>query len=66
MLLDTLTRREVVIGLAIGGAIVSTIGSLARRRNARTRTGLAGALVYTGYAITSVSIFLFIAAGLRS
>lgn len=66
MLLDALTRREVVVGLAIAGAAVSTIGSLARRRSVETRTGLAGALVYAGYAITSVSVFLFIAAGFRS
>ena len=66
MLLDALTRREVVVGLAVAGAAVSTIGSVARRRGAQTRTALAGALVYAGYAITGVSVFLFIAAGFHS
>jgi len=65
MLLDALTRREIVIGLAIAGAAVSTIGSLARRRTAEPKTALAGSLVYAGYVITSVSVLLFIAAGFR-
>jgi hypothetical protein len=61
-LLDTLARRDVVIGLAIVGAGLATLGSL--QRKARRRLG--ETLVYLGYALTGASILLFIVAGFRS
>jgi hypothetical protein len=63
-LLDILTRREIVVGLAVVGAIVATIGSMARGRPAKGSA--ARAFVYAGYAITGASVLLFIAAGFRS
>lgn len=64
-LLDALTRREVVVGLAVVGAAVATIGSVARGR-AASPPGWAQAVVYAGYAVTGISVLLFIVAGFRS
>lgn len=63
--LDALARREIVIGLAIAGAVVSMIGSVARSRGAHGG-GFATTLVYAGYAITGLSVLLFITAGFRT
>jgi hypothetical protein len=64
-LLDALARREVVIGLAIIGAALATVGSLARGRKPSVRR-YADLVVYAGYAITGLSMLLFISAGFRA
>jgi hypothetical protein len=61
-LLDTLTRRDVVVGLALAGAGLAVIGSLQRKALRR----LGAPLVYFGYALSGASIVLFIVAGFRS
>lgn len=65
-LLDALVRREVVIALAIAGAALATLGSAARGRLKPKGRGLANLVVYAGYAITGVSMLLFIGAGFRA
>ena len=64
IILDTLTRRDVVIGLAIAGAGLATLGSI--RRTGAPPNRMRSAIVYLGYALTGVSILLFIVAGFRS
>jgi hypothetical protein len=61
-LLDTLARRDVVVGLALAGAALAMIGSLQRKALRRLRDPI----VYLGYALTGASILLFIVAGFRS
>jgi hypothetical protein len=63
-LLDFLARRDVVIALAIAGAVIATAGSMSRGRSTRPKR-VASALVYAGYAITGASMLLFITAGFR-
>lgn len=65
-LLDALARREIVVGLAVAGAALATAGSVARGRLKPTARRLADLAVYAGYAITGVSILLFISAGFRA
>lgn len=62
-LLDTLARREVVVGLALAGAALAVIGSV-RRGGALRR--LRDPIVYLGYILTGASVALFIVAGFRS
>lgn len=62
--LDLLTRRAVVVALALAGAALATAGTLARSRAAKPRW--AEALVYAGYGLTGASILLFIVAGFRA
>jgi hypothetical protein len=62
-LLDAVTKREVVVGLAVVGAGLATLGSMQRARVALPRSRI---LVYLGYAISGVSVLLFIVAGFRS
>jgi len=62
-----LLQREVIIALAIVGAIVATIGSAMIRRDKRARgevSPLANTVNRTGYAVTWGSVALFIVAGL--
>ena len=61
-LLDTLARREVVVGLALAGAGLAVIGSLQRKALRRLRDSI----VYLGYMLTGASILLFIVAGFRA
>jgi hypothetical protein len=65
-LLEALTRREIVVALAITGAVLATLGSAFRGRLKRRRQRLANVAVYLGYAITGASVALFITAGFRS
>lgn len=62
-LLDAVTKREVVVGLAIAGGCLATAGSI---RQTRFAPSLAKAVMYLGYAVTGVSILLFIVAGFRT
>jgi hypothetical protein len=62
-LLDTVTKREVVVGLAVAGACLATLGSIRRTKISLPRSKF---LVYLGYGITGMSVLLFIVAGFRS
>ena len=61
-LLDAVVKREVVIGLALAGAGLATIGSLQKNRS----PAVSRVLIYLGYAVTGASILIFIVAGFRS
>ena len=60
--MDSLLSREVVIVLAVLGAIASMLATLPRIRSA----GYARTLNAAGYALMATSMFLFIVAGFRS
>lgn len=60
--MDSLLSREVVIVLAVLGAIASVLATLPRIRSA----GYARTLNAAGYALMATSMFLFIVAGFRS
>ncbi len=59
---EQLLQREVVISLAVIGAIAATAGSVMRNRAAPSAAGLV--LYWGGYTVTGISIALFIIAGL--
>lgn len=65
MWLDIITDRSVVIGLAIGGAVLATLGSVAGGRKGRYADA-ARAVVRLGYALAWTSVALFIVAGFRA
>ena len=60
--MDSLLSREVVIALAVLGAIASVLATLPRIRAA----GLARTFNAAGYALMATSILLFIMTGFRS
>jgi hypothetical protein len=62
-LLDSLARREVVVGLALAGAALALIGSIQWTRQLRR---LRAPFTYLGYILTGASVALFIVAGFRS
>jgi hypothetical protein len=64
--LDLLARREIVVGLALFGAVLATVGAYARGRAQGARKSWAERLVYAGYGLTAASILLFIVAGFRT
>lgn len=62
--LDALLDREIIIGLAILGAVVATVGNVWRYwGDANPR--LVKVIVRIGYALTWGSLTVFIVAGLR-
>jgi hypothetical protein len=63
--LDLILRRETVITLAVGGALAATLGSYRRQRRAGARDRLGDGLFYGGYALTGVSVLIFIVMGFR-
>jgi hypothetical protein len=63
LLLDAVTKREVVVGLAVAGGCLAAVGSI---RQIRIAPSLSRAAIYLGYAMSGVSILLFIVAGFRS
>ena len=69
-LLAFLTARPTIIGLAVLGALLATAGNVLLRGDAATKPAvgpvLARRLLWLGYAITAVSIVLFIVAGFLS
>ena len=65
-LLDWLLQREVVITLAIVGAVVATAGSHFVNRASTDDPRFARLVLKTGYGITFTSIALFIVAGFRA
>jgi hypothetical protein len=61
--LAPLLQRNVIIGLAVGGGLLALIGSFLLRRKASTDPRLARLVLRSGYAITWLSVALFIAVG---
>lgn len=64
--LGHLLQREVFIALAIGGAIVATIGSYLVHRKTGANPATGRFILRLGYAISFASVVLFIAAGFAS
>lgn len=60
---NILLQREIIAGLAIAGALLSVAASLAFGRNDFGRPRLARWAVGVGYALSGVSLLLFIVAG---
>lgn len=65
-LLDALLQRSVVVALAVTGAVVATLGAYLLRSGSRINPRNARFVLRLGYAITWVSIAIFIAMGFRS
>lgn len=56
-------QRELIIGLALTGAAIATLGSVLLRRKLSVDPRVARLILRVGYAITWGSIALFIIAG---
>ncbi|MEE2698066.1 MAG: hypothetical protein VX923_00030 [Pseudomonadota bacterium] len=61
--LVSLLERNVIIALALVGAIMATSGSFLMKKKSLINPGLARFLLKSGYVITWSSVALFIAAG---
>ena len=61
--LDFFLQRELIIFLALTGAIIATIGSYLVNRRESVSTKLNRFVLHFGYTLTFVSIGLFIVAG---
>lgn len=64
--LGFLLQREVIIALAIGGAIIATIGGYLQRDTSKSNPRTAKFVTRTGYAISWASVAIFIAVGFLS
>ncbi len=62
--LDTLLDRDVIIGLAIMGAVLATVGNIWRYRGS-ANPRMVTAMVRIGYGLTWGSLAVFIVTGLR-
>jgi len=63
-LIDAILQRPVIIALAILGASIATFGSYHKARYGDTPRSQR--LIVVGYAITAISVVVFIVAGFRS
>ncbi len=61
--LTPLLQREVIIGLAIVGAIIATGGGVLVKKPETLDPGLARLIMRVGYAVSWGSVVLFILAG---
>ena len=61
-LLQFLTNRRLIITLAIAGGVMATVGSVLGQREA-VSPKLARIMLRTGYAVSFISVGLFILAG---
>lgn len=61
--LAPLLQRKVIIGLAVGGGLLAVIGSLLLRKKALIDPRVARVVLRAGYAISWLSVALFILAG---
>lgn len=61
--LALLLQRNVIIALAITGAVIATLGSYLVKKKSRGEPKIARLIMKSGYAITWTSVALFIAAG---
>lgn len=64
-MLDLITQRSIVIGLAIVGALVVTVVNWLVR-SGKLEANQARVYTRTGYLITGLSVVLFIIAGFRA
>ncbi len=64
-ILDGLLDRRVIVGLAIVGATLATLGSFFLRDKSRVDRRTARVLLRAGYGVAWLSVALFIAAGFR-
>ncbi len=64
--LGLLLQREVIIGLALAGGVISTTGGYLLRKNSTTRPNTARLILRTGYAVSWASVAAFIAVGFLS
>jgi hypothetical protein len=65
-MLNALADRNVIVALAIAGAIIATVGSLLGHKRSGLAARRARAIVWAGYAVSGVSVALFIVAGFLS
>lgn len=63
---DVLLDRSTIVALAIAGAGISMLANALLHRCSGTRDRTARRLLRAGYAITGVSVLLFIIAGFMS
>jgi len=63
-LIDAILQRPVIIALAIIGASIATLGSYHKARHGDTTRSQR--LIVVGYAVTALSVVVFIVAGFRS
>jgi hypothetical protein len=61
-LLQSLTDRSLIIMLAIAGGVIATAGSVLGQREA-VSAKLARLMLWSGYAVSFISVGLFIIAG---
>ena len=61
--LAPLLQRDVIIGCAVGGGLLAVIGNFLLRKNASINPALARFILRLGYAISWLSVALFIAVG---
>ncbi len=61
-----LLQREVIIGLALAGGLISTAGGFLLRKNSSTKPETARFILRTGYAVSWTSVAAFIAVGFLS
>ena len=61
--LAPLLQRNIIIALAVIGAVIATAGSVLLKKNSRIEPKVARFIMKFGYAITWASIALFIAVG---
>jgi len=64
--LDFLLQREVIIGFALAGGVISTVGSYLLRKQSPNNPQAARFILRTGYAVSLTSVAAFIAAGFLS
>jgi|GEM_PF-2304204 len=64
--LDGLLQRPVVVSLAVAGAGLATIGSFLMRKHSRCPVRVARAVLRTGYAVSGLSVVIFIILGFRA
>ena len=62
--LAPLFQRPVVIGLAICGALLATLGNFLLKKDSSINPSVGRVVVRLGYAITGISVAIFVTAGL--
>lgn len=65
-LLNTETGRRIIIALAVLGAAMAMVGGMLGRRRTKGTARLALLVLWSGYALSSASVVLFVIAGFLS